>query len=125
MRLTEEQEQMSIVQELNLRYKNLIYVFHLGGVKLHPAVAAKLKRLGNLKGHPDFFAAEPRGDYHGCYIEYKRTGEKLKKKNGDWRNDHIAHQGKMLQRLRERGYYAEFAIGIDDFFEKFDTYMSL
>ena len=57
---------------------------------------------------------EPKGDYNGMFIELKRKGEMVFRKDGSVRSDvHLQEQWEMLQRLRTRGYYACFAIGFD------------
>lgn len=65
------------------------------------------------------------GFYFGLYIEIKKDGEKLTKKDGSWRTPHIAEQAEMLEKLRQAGYRAEFGIGfekckliIDDYLHK-------
>ena len=68
------------------------------------------------------------GFYFGLYIEIKKDGTKLKRdkdakkplkgeikirKKGDWWDKHIEEQAEMLERLRERGYKAEFGVGYE------------
>lgn len=50
----------------------------------------------------------------GLYIELKKEGTRLKKKNGDWATEHIAEQAEVLAKLRQRGYCAEFAVGFEE-----------
>ncbi len=50
----------------------------------------------------------------GLYIELKKDGTRLKKRNGNWATEHIAEQAKVLGDLRGRGYCAEFAVGFDE-----------
>lgn len=61
--------------------------------------------------------------FHGLYIELKKEGTRLKKKNGDWANKHIAEQADVLGRLRMRGYCAEFAVGFDEAKKIIDEYL--
>ena len=88
------------------------------------------------RGYPDLFIAESStniwdstvrewGLHFGLYIEIKKDGEKLTKKDGSWRTPHIAEQAEMLEKLRQAGYKAEFGIGfegckliIDDYLHK-------
>lgn len=78
------------------------------------------------------FIAEPRtiesasGErchYDGLFIEVKRDGTRLKKKNGDWATTHIKEQNDVLFELRVRGYKAEFAVGFDEAKEIIDEYL--
>ena len=61
----------------------------------------------------------------GLFIELKKDGTRLKKKNGDWANDHIAEQALVLEELQKRGYTAEFAVGFDQAKELIDKYLGV
>lgn len=126
-----------IARYLQLQYPNIIYRFDIAAdLKLTPGQAAKHKRLHPERGYPDLFIAESStniwdstvrewGLHFGLYIEIKKDGEKLTKKDGSWRTPHIAEQAEMLEKLRQAGYKAEFGIGfegckliIDDYLHK-------
>ena len=102
--------------------------------------AAKHKRLHPERGYPDLFIAKPKeikvktalgGGYSlvetnplgGLYLEIKKDGEKLTKKDGSWRTPHIAEQAEMLERLRRAGYKAEFGVGLDECKQIIDEYL--
>lgn len=118
---------------LRYNYKDIIWRFDLAAdLKLTIGQARKHKRLQQHRGYPDLFIAEPRlvvtddmPDYmHGLFIEIKRPGVKLYKKNGELVADqHIREQAEMLQRLRQRGYKAEFACGFDEAKKLIDEYL--
>lgn len=59
----------------------------------------------------------------GLFLELKKDGTRLKKKNGEWANEHIAEQAKVLEDLRQRGYCAEFAVGFDEAKKIIDEYL--
>lgn len=59
----------------------------------------------------------------GLYIELKKDGTRLKKKNGEWATEHIAEQAKVLEKLRKCGYCAEFAVGFDEAKKIIDEYL--
>jgi hypothetical protein len=59
----------------------------------------------------------------GLFLELKKEGTRLKKKNGEWANDHIAEQAEILNQLKLRGYAAEFAVGFDQAKEIIDNYL--
>lgn len=61
--------------------------------------------------------------WSGLYIELKKEGTHLKKKNGDWATEHIAEQAKVLEDLRSRGYCAEFAVGFEEAKKIIDEYL--
>ena len=124
-----------IARYLQLQYPDVIYRFDIGAdLKLTMGQAAKHKRLHPERGYPDLFIAESSaniwdspvrewGFYFGLYIEIKKDGEKLTKKDGSWRTPHIAEQAEMLEKLRERGYKAEFGIGFEGCKKIIDEYL--
>ena len=78
------------------------------------------------------------GFYFGLYIEIKKDGTKLKRdkdakkvlkgetkirKKGDWWDKHIEEQADMLEKLRARGYKAEFGVGFDECKRIIDNYL--
>lgn len=61
--------------------------------------------------------------FNGLFLELKKDGTRLKKKNGEWANEHIAEQAEVLAELREHGYCAEFAVGFDEAKKIIDEYL--
>ena len=120
--ISEANEQMLVVQYLKLQYPNVIFNCDMSGIKLSIGQAVKQKKLGMPKGYPDLFIAEPNGKYHGLFIELKKSGTKLFKRDGKPVNEHIEEQNEMLDRLQERGYYATFCIGFDEAKQTIDSY---
>ena len=68
-------------------------------------------------------ATAPETIRFGLFLELKREGTRLKKKNGEWASDHVAEQAGVLEDLRKRGYKAEFACGFDEAKELIDDYL--
>lgn len=130
-----------IARYLQLQYPNVIYRFDIGAdLKLTMGQAVKHKRLHPERGYPDLFIAEPKNikvktalgnDYSlvetktlgGLYLEIKKDGEKLTKKDGSWRTPHIAEQAEALEKLRAKGYKAEFGIGFEKCTQIIDEYL--
>lgn len=133
MPISESQLQQQVAQYIRLRYPNALFHSDYGaGVKLTARQGAIQKRQnGGRRAWPDMFIAEIKrvrkmsgiDQYYGCFIELKREGTRLQKKNGDWASEHIAEQAKVLEELRERGYEAQFAVGFDEAKELIDAYM--
>lgn len=136
--MSESQIQESLARYLRLNYPNVIFHSDFGsGVKLTPAQAVRQNRQnGGYRAWPDLFIAEPRTKqldfdgigaeitvYCGLFIELKKEGVRLKKKNGDWATPHIAEQAGMLEKLKERGFGASFAVGYEDAVRVIDTYL--
>lgn len=133
--MTEAQLQEQIAQYIRLQYPNVLFHSDFGsGIKMTKGQAIKQKRQnGGIRGWPDMFIAEPvphmkNNRYRvllGLFLEFKKEGTRLKKKNGEWASDHIAEQAEMLSKLTERGYIAKFAVGFDEAKRIIDTYLSV
>lgn len=121
--MTEHELYIQIARYLRLQYPKVIYRFDLAAdMKLTPGQAAKHKRLHPFRGYPDLFIAQPQGKKHGLFIEIKKDGTRILKKNGDYSSDHIAEQAEMLQRLEKVGYRAMFGVGFDQVKQIIDEY---
>ena len=127
-----------IADYLRYQYPTVIYRFDLAAdLKLTMGQASKHKRLQRYRGYPDLFIAEPKkviiskgehtrlvAGYHGLFIEFKREGTRIYKKDGTLVSDgHIREQYDMLEQLRQRGYAANFACGFDEAKALIDRYM--
>ncbi len=144
--MSESDLQIQVADYLRLQYPDVMFHSDFGsGIKLTPGQAAKQKRQnGGRRAWPDMFIAEPsnidadfpksmwNGYYddrlnvfvsHGLFLELKKDSTRLKKKNGEWTTEHIAKQAEVLQKLRERGYCAEFGVGFDEAKEIIDEYL--
>lgn len=126
-----------IADYLRYQYPTVIYRFDLAAdLKLTMGQASKHKRLQRYRGYPDLFIAEPdigktdgskrafKKIWFGLFIELKREGTRIFKKDGTLVSDaHIREQYDMLHDLRARGYAAEFACGFDEAKKLIDDYM--
>lgn len=134
--MNEANLQVMVADYLRLQYPDILFHSDFGsGVKLTVGQAMKQKRQnGGRRAWPDMFIAEPaprtcdgtfKHEWHGLFIELKRGGTRLKKKDGSWANEHIAEQADMLDRLEFRGYKAVFAVGFDEAKEAIDDYLQI
>lgn len=127
--MTESQIQEMVADYLRLHLPDLLFHSDFGsGVKLTMGQAVRQKRLnGGRRAWPDLFIAQPIGAgcnaKHGLFIELKKDGTRLKKKNGEWASDHIAEQAKVLSELRAYGYEAQFAVGYDEAVAIIENYL--
>lgn len=119
----EEKLQVACIKYVALQYPKVIVNAHLTGIKLPIGLAKKVKVLGSCKSIPDLEILEPTKKYHGCFIELKIEGTRLYKKDGSPATSHIAEQQDMINKLKDKGYYAEFACGFDDFKQQVDHYL--
>lgn len=136
--MSEAELQANIALYLKTNYPGVLFHSDFGsGIKLQPwqARAQKIQN-GGRRAWPDMFIAEPRTlkigetkfedveqDYAGLFIELKKEGTRLKKKNGEWATSHIEEQANVLETLRQKGYKAEFAVGIFEATDLIDEYL--
>jgi hypothetical protein len=111
---------------LRMFYPDVIYHIDFGsGTKLTKGQAIKQAKL-NRRGYPDLFIAEPRNGYQGMFLELKKDGVRLVKRDGvTWASEHIREQAQMLEALGERGYWTDFAVGYDNAVELIQEYLGL
>ena len=123
--MSEAELQANVALCIRMQYPDVLFHSDFGsGIKLKPwqAKAQKIQN-GGRRAWPDMFIAEPIDKYAGLFIEFKKEGTRLKKKNGEWASDHIYEQALVLEQLREKGYKAEFAVGYREAIELIDDYL--
>ena len=121
-----------IAYYLKMQYPGIVYRFDLAAdLKLTMGQARRHKDIHGQRGYPDLFIAKPvynakeDKNYHGCFIELKREGTTIFKKDGTIRADsHLKEQAEFLSKLRECGYMAEFAVGFDHTKSLIDYYLN-
>lgn len=130
----EEQIQIAFSNYIKLQYPDVIFSSESSGIRLTMGQAMKAKRQRSEDKLPDMNIAEARGGYCGLYFELKepdnspfmKDGKTLKRKfNKKTGLDSIAEQACTLDRLKAKGYFAQFVIGLDEAIRIFDWYMKL
>ena len=111
---------------MQFQHKGIPFHFDLSGGVFSPGMANRNKRMNPITGWPDFCCPVKRGDYSGLWIEIKTEDEVLTRPKdakkilkgetklrlmGDWFNDHIEEQAKMLMYLAGQGFNTHFACG--------------
>lgn len=129
----EEKVQILVCDYIRAKYPDVIFQCDLAsGLKLPIWISAQHKKMRSSRGMPDLFIAKPMMDkfidklgYNGLFIELKREGVKIFKKDGELvADEHIREQAAILERLRDNGYAAEFACGFEQAIEIIDQYLS-
>ena len=92
---TEAQLHNMVCDYIRTKYPNVIFNSDLSGIKLTIGQATKLKSLRSSRAFPDIAIYEPRGGYHGLFIEMKAEGTKLLKRDGSMATEHIKEQDLM------------------------------
>ena len=127
--MKESDLQIMVADYLSIHYPKVLFHSDFGsGIKLTKGQAVKQKRQnGGRRGWPDMFIAEPRatkwGNRVGLFLELKKDGTRLHKKDGSWATEHIAEQAETLQALQDRGYETYFAVGFNEAKEIVDDYL--
>ncbi len=112
---SEHTEQTKLVGRIRSFYPwALVFAVPNGG-KRGKREAVRLKDEGVLAGIPDLVVAEPRGRYHGLYIEMKRRkGGRVTEEQRD-----------KIRKLRRRGYKVLVGHGVDDVWPAVEAYLAL
>lgn len=121
----EENLQIAVCRYLKMQYPKVLFTSDASGVRLTMGQAVKMKRMRSCPGWPDLFIAEPRGEYHGLFIELKPNGKKIIKRDGTPATPHIDEQMKMIECLIAKGYLAAMCVGFDDTKTAIDTYLTI
>lgn len=75
---------------IKLKYPSVIFRFDQAGNNLSVAQAGKNKSIQKGRAYPDLFIAEPTKRFFGLYLEIKKEGEGIYKKDGKtFACDHI------------------------------------
>lgn len=123
----EEEIHLRVCDYLRKNYPDVLFRTDFSsGMKMTPGQAAKHKKFQKGRAWPDLFIAEPRElwnkIYHGMYLELK--SKTIYKLDGTLRkNKHVEEQAEMLTNLREKDYYAEFAISYEDAITQITDYL--
>lgn len=118
----EDSLQIAICTYIKMQYPGVVLTHDASGYRLSKGMAAKSKRMRSNDKIPDLMIFEPKGGFHALLIEIK--AKSIYKKNGELlKNDHVAEQAKTLEKLRKKGYCAEFAQSFEEAKELIDTYM--
>ena len=123
---TEEQEHHYVCNYISLYYPDVIYFTDGSGLKLTRNLAIRFSKLKSSRGIPDIIIPEPKGKYHGLFIELKRTGSIAYKKDGSIKQDvHLEEQNEVLEKLKKKGYFACFCMGRQESIDIINWYMGL
>ena len=113
---TEHAEQVLLVARVRQFIGRDVLFFAVpNGGKRGKAEASRLKAEGVVPGVPDLVFAEPRGGFHGLYVEMKRAD------GGRTSKDQV----EIIDKLRARGYFVTVAAGADVAFDQVRAYLNL
>jgi hypothetical protein len=70
----EQQLQNKVANYLRLRHPELLWTISPAGLVRGASMAVLMKRMGYMNGTPDLIIFEPRGIWHGLFVELKVPG---------------------------------------------------
>jgi hypothetical protein len=118
--------QLQICEYLRMQYPKVIFFSEPSGLRVSIGQAVLLKKMRSYGKLPDMFIAHPNEKYHGFFLELKKEGTTIFKKDGELVADpHIRAQFKTLLTLYELGYAATFGIGFEHAKKKIDNYLKM
>jgi hypothetical protein len=111
--------QVAVANHIKLTYPNVCWTASCGGMRTSMGTAKKMKMMGYIRGCPDIMIFEPRGTFHGLFIELKVPAVPSIQKAGKIEN----HQVEFLGKLERAGFQALIAFGAREAIEIIDRYM--
>jgi|WetSurMetagenome_2_1015567.scaffolds.fasta_scaffold1287529_2 hypothetical protein len=120
MRHDEHQHQVAVARHIDSTYHDLCWSASCGGMRTNLGTAVKMKAAGYKKGCPDIMIFEPRGTFHGLFIELKVPAVQGIQKAGKLET----HQVDFLNSLQSKGYQAVVAFGAREAIEVIDRYLA-
>jgi hypothetical protein len=125
MKKREEQIHTALATWIKLQYPDVIFTSESSGIRVSMGIAVKMKKQRSVGALPDLIILEPRCVYHGLCLEIKKDKDEVYRKDGGFRvSEHIQEQAQMLDRLRRKGYFAEFGCGLTDCMAIIKGYLS-
>lgn len=121
--MSEKIEHKQVCDYLKTQYPKIIFNTDASGVKLTIGQAVQMKKLRSSNSFPDITIYEPRNEYHGLFIEMKKTGERLFKKDGTPVSPHVAEQLELIEKLNSKGYYSKMCVGFEHAKKTIDFYL--
>lgn len=131
---SEEELQVAVAEYLALAYPKVMFHSDFGsGTHLsHKQSAIQRRQNAGRRGWPDLFIAAPREKdkngvtvrYGGLFLELKKEGTRIYKKDGTPATPHIAEQLEVLRDLELRGYKAKIVAGFSQAKREIDEYLT-
>lgn len=123
--MTETEVQIELSRYIQSHYGQVLFHNDFGsGTKLTFSQAKRQRAMNPVRGFPDLQILEPIGKWNGCFLELKKAGTKILRKDGLLvADEHIREQADYIIELRRRGYWADFAIGLEQAKSLVEAYM--
>ena len=118
--------QKAICRYICLQYPNVLFLSDtIASIKLTEMQGARNKLIQKKDFKtPDLIILEPKGIYHGLFIELKIKSP-FKKNGSLYKNEHLEAQQKSINDLNQKGYLAMFSVGFEETKKNIDYYLKL
>ncbi len=121
----ETKVQIDLSEYIKEKYPDVIFTAESSGIKLTMGQSIIAKRCRSSRALPDVWILESKKGYCGFLLELKKDGVIIHKKDGSLRSEsHLREQEEIQQRLRLKGYYCEFAVGLEEAKKIVDWYLN-
>lgn len=121
---SEEQIHRAVCNYIFTYYPDVKFLSDIAGVNLNEQQRKRVYSLRSNRGFPDIMIFHPNDKYHGLFIEMKKDGEKILRKDGEVFGDrHLQEQSEIISHLNEKGYLAAFCIGYESAVNLIKSYM--
>jgi|TARA_R110000851_G_scaffold149695_1_gene290335 hypothetical protein len=124
MNNTETNLHIKIAYYIKHKYPDVIFTSESSGIKLSIGQAVMLKKMRSGRALPDLMLFEARKGFNGMFLEIKREGTSIYKRNGEIKRDkHLKEQEEVLRRLTNKGFFAKFVVGYANAIALIDYYL--
>lgn len=124
-KITELEVHNQVCKYLKAQYPNVMFLSDFAaGIKMSIGMASRQSLQKSNHAFPDIMIFEPRGGYHGLFLEVKKdNGIFYKGTDNIKKNNHVEEQQECLNLLVKKGYRATFGCGFEDCKLIIDQYM--
>lgn len=109
---------LAVCKYIKLQFPKVLFLSDFAaGMKMTKGMAQRQAMLKSNDSFPDLMILERdiNDKYNGLFLEFKRDHSALYTKSGQYlKSEHIENQLECLNKLRDRGYKAEFSCGVDE-----------
>jgi hypothetical protein len=123
--MSEKTLHIAVCDYLRMQYPKVLFNSDMAGsMKLTIGQAVQIKKLRSSRGFPDLVIYEPRKQFHGLFLELKKEGEVIYRRDGfTLKTHHLVEQAETIKQLNQLGYFASFAVGFDEAKHYIDLYL--
>ena len=119
----EFREHKKVCDYLRINYPTVFFFSDIAGENLSFTARRKVYSLRSSDGVPDLFIFKRNKNWSSLILEVKDINTEIVKMDGDWVNDHVSKQAKVLEYLIDEKFFACFVIGHKAAIDIIEKYM--